>query len=107
MARTFPPTRAELEASLEAYFRKVVRQQLNGYTMKLVPAEKGAPDRLVLLPGGRVILLELKAVGGALAPAQRYWHDRASDLGTHVPVLVGREQVDQWALDMSKVIHGS
>lgn len=92
------PTFAELEASVEAYFRRVVRDRLGGYTMKMIPAEKGAPDRLVILPGGRVQLVELKvAKGGQVAPAQRYWHERAESLGVTVPVLYGRQGVDEWA----------
>lgn len=97
------PTFAELEASVEAYFRRVVRDRLGGYTMKMVPAEKGAPDRLVLLPGGRVQLVELKvAKGGQVAPAQRYWHERAESLGVTVPVLYGRQGVDEWAASAAR-----
>lgn len=96
------PTFAELEASVEAYFRRVVRERLGGYTMKLIPAEKGAPDRLVILPGGRLLLVELKvAKGGQVAPAQRYWHERAESLGFTVPVICGRQGVDEWASSLA------
>lgn len=89
------PTTRELEASLEAYFRKKVRT-LGGHLVKLAPTEKGVPDRLVLLPCGRMYLVELKADGGALQPAQRYWHEKVSHLGTKVVVLEGRGQIHQW-----------
>ena len=95
-----PPTRKELEASLEAYFRKSVKEKLGGHVVKLAPTEKGVPDRLVMLPGGRLVLVELKADGGRLSPAQEYWHERAKDLGTEVVVLEGRGQIHQWCVGL-------
>ena len=90
------PLHSELESSLEAHFNRVVRLHLGGRASKLAPTEKGMPDRLVLLPGGRVHLVELKAVGGHTSAAQDLWHERADALGTRVEVLTGREQVDRW-----------
>jgi hypothetical protein len=89
------PTVRELEASLESYFQKQVRL-LGGRCVKLAPTEKGCPDRMVLLPGGRVYLCELKAVDGRTSAAQDLWHERARDLGTRVYLLVGRDGVDRW-----------
>ena len=90
------PSRAELEASLEAHFNRQVRLRLGGRSVKLAPTEKGMPDRLVLLPGGRVYLVELKAIGGHTSAAQDLWHERAAALGTRVTTLTGRDQVDRW-----------
>lgn len=89
------PTVHELEASLEAYFNKQVRL-MGGRAVKLAPTEKGVPDRLVLLPGGRVYLVELKAVDGRVSAAQALWHERSAELGTRVQLLVGRAGVDRW-----------
>lgn len=93
--RTAPPTRRELEASLEAYFRTAVRMR-GGRVCKLIATERGIPDRMVLLPGGRVYLVELKAVGGRTSAIQQAWHLRAAELGTTVAVLEGRADVDAW-----------
>jgi hypothetical protein len=89
------PTRKELEASLEAHFNRSVRL-IGGRAVKLAPTEKGVPDRLVLLPGGRVFLVELKTDIGRTSAAQDLWHERAADLGTRVHVLHGRGQIDRW-----------
>lgn len=86
----------ELEKHLEAYFQRAVRGALGGKAVKLSPLEKGTPDRLVLLPGGRVKLVELKTYKGRLSVAQKVWHSRAAQLGTPVAVLYGREGVDAW-----------
>lgn len=87
---------AELEASLEAYFRKRVRLSLGGVVYKLAPTEVGIPDRMVALPGGRVMLVELKTVFGNLSPKQRHLHAKLAELGTTVHVLYGRPGIDAW-----------
>lgn len=89
------PSAHELEASLEAYFNRQVRL-MGGIADKIAPTRKGLPDRLVLLPGGRVYLVELKAYDGRVSAAQALYHQRAAELGTRVQLLVGRGGVDAW-----------
>ena len=89
-------TPAMREAQLERLFRSRVRMVLGGRIEKLAPTTKGMPDRLVLLPGGGLILVELKTEKGKLSPAQREWHLRARRLGTKVVVLRGLEQIQTW-----------
>ena len=84
-----------LEAQLEATFRRRVREK-GGMVVQLMPTVAGIPDRMVLLPGGRVYLVELKTVTGRLRPAQREWHRRALTLGTPVIVLYGLGDVVRW-----------
>lgn len=86
---------SSLEAGLEAFFRKRVRL-VGGYTVKLAPTEKGMPDRLVVMPGGRMYLVELKTATGAVSPAQRVWHDRMAAKGVHVHVVTGKDGVVHW-----------
>lgn len=86
----------ETEAAVEAHLRRAVKE-LGGYTMKLLPADKGAPDRLVLLPGGVIRFVEVKRVGGRLSRAQLYWINRGARLGTPVDVVFGKSGVDDWA----------
>ncbi|MER2142161.1 MAG: VRR-NUC domain-containing protein [Eubacteriales bacterium] len=89
------PTARELEASLEAYFQNQVRLH-GGMVEKLVSTRRGIPDRLVLFPGGRMYLVELKRMGGRTSAIQEAWHARARGLGTHVAVLEGRGAVNAW-----------
>lgn len=85
-----------LERVLEARLFKKVRT-LGGLCVKLGPIVKGAPDRLVLLPGGRVFLVELKrSPKEGLSPAQGLWHARAAQRGTYVHVLHGAAEIDEW-----------
>lgn len=86
----------ERESPLESFFRRRVRL-VGGYTIKLVPVEAGIPDRLVLMPGGRMFLVELKAEDGRVSPIQRVWHSRVhTRYGTRVYVLYGRDDVVRW-----------
>lgn len=88
------------EAQLEAHFRKAVKS-LGGAVHKLVGTKRGMPDRLVLLPGGRIFLVELKTDTGKLSPLQEDWIEKAWELGTAVEVLYGRTGVDRWIADQA------
>lgn len=83
------------EATLEDKFRLAVRR-LGGRTHKMMPATKGMPDRLVLLPGGRIYLVELKTETGSVSPRQRLWHEQAAEVGTLVHVIYGQAGVADW-----------
>jgi len=87
---------SELESSLEAHFYRTVRLHLGGMVDKIAPTRKGIPDRLVLLPGGRMYLVELKTLQGRTSAAQDLYHERAAALGTTVHVLSGRAGIDAW-----------
>lgn len=86
------------ESTIERYLVTRVRAA-GGDAWKVAPTTAGIPDRLVLLPGGKVLLVELKAPNGRLSRVQQVWHDRAEAKGTHVYVLYSKEQVDQFMED--------
>lgn len=86
----------ETEARLEAVFRDVVRRELGGVVVKMAPTQVGVPDRVVLLPAGRVVFVELKTPQGVLSSMQAHWHRKAAALGTTVVVLRGRTEVMRW-----------
>lgn len=83
------------ESLLETRFAQRVKM-LGGKAIKLAPTEVGVPDRLVLMPDGLHFLVELKAEGGALHPAQEHWHETAAALGHEVVVLKGAAAIDDW-----------
>lgn len=58
------------------------------------PGNAGVPDRIVLLPRGRVVFVELKQEDGRLSRLQRWQHARLRDLGMDVRTLWSAEQVD-------------
>ena len=85
-----------LESRIE---RALVRgiKRAGGWAIKLVsPGNAGVPDRLVLLPGGLVIFVELKQDTGRLSPLQKEMHTRLRELGMQVRTLYGMDQVHQF-----------
>lgn len=72
----------ELEKEIERKFRLEVTK-LGGLCLKWVcPGWAGVPDRIVLLPGGRIVFVELKRPkGGRIGPLQAYWRRKLHDLG--------------------------
>jgi len=84
------------ERDIEAYLREKVRTA-GGIAYKFVsPGNAGVPDRLVLLPGGRVVFIELKAPGKQPTPLQARQQKRIKGLGFQVLVLDGKESVDEF-----------
>jgi hypothetical protein len=90
------PTHTTAEANLEDWFRDKVRKLTGGMIIKLAPMQAGIPDRLVMLPGGHLYLVELKVAGGGLSEIQRHWHARLARLGIKVVVLTGRDECLTW-----------
>lgn len=57
------------------------------------PGYDGMPDRLVLMPGGRGVFVELKAPGRKPRPLQRARHEKLKQLGYKVFVIDSVEQI--------------
>ena len=88
-------TKELLERDLQNLFYNLVRKG-GGMCEKMAPTRWGIPDCLVLYPGGRIFLVELKTEKGQLRAAQSLWHEKASQRGTHVVVLHGERAARAW-----------
>ncbi|WP_257834991.1 hypothetical protein [Burkholderia glumae] len=76
-----------LEKTVEAYLVERVRA-LGGEPYKFTsPARASVPDRIVVLPPGRVYFIEVKRPGGKLTRGQEREHERLRRLGADVRVL--------------------
>lgn len=62
------------------------------------------PDRLILLPGGKCIWVELKTQGGHLAEIQKLQHRRLVDAGQRVEVLWNKKDVDNLVAEVKREI---
>lgn len=85
-----------LEKDIE---RRLVRgvKALGGKAYKFTsPGNAGVPDRLILLPGGKIIFAELKADDGRLAPSQRLQIGELRRLGAEVYEIWGLTEVDSF-----------
>ena len=84
---------SKLEKDIERKLRRAV-ERLGGKCLKWVcPGWSGVPDRLILLPGGRICFVELKRPsGGVVAPLQSKWREWLENLGFTVWVV--RDEAD-------------
>lgn len=83
------------EKEIEQALVKAVRAR-GGTCPKLTsPGMDGMPDRLVLLPQGRISFVEVKAPGKKPRPLQIHRHEELRNLGFQVFVLDKFEQIGE------------
>lgn len=69
------------EANLEQQCVALTKRA-GGLMLKLLPwLVRGLPDRILLLPGGWIAFIELKAPEGRLTLLQGWWQRKLTDLG--------------------------
>jgi len=75
----------QLEKDIEQKLRRKV-ETLGGRCLKWVcPGWSGVPDRIVLLPGGRIYFVETKRPkGGTVSALQKKWRQWLTELGFSV-----------------------
>lgn len=77
------------ESKLEQKLKKQVELR-GGKCIKLNPvADRGIPDRLVLLPGGRAFFVELKTDTGQASVHQTRWQKSLYTLGFKSLIIYG------------------
>lgn len=82
------------ESRVENYLKRKV-EKLGGKAFKWAPVGVvGIPDRMVLLPGGKVIFVELKAPGKKARKIQEYRAKQLRKLGFQVECLDTIEKID-------------
>ena len=82
------------EKAIEQKLVSAVRRS-GGIAPKLVsPGFDGMPDRMVLMPGGHIAFVEVKAPGEKPRPLQLSRHRLLRRLGFRVYVLDGAEQIE-------------
>lgn len=84
----------ELEKDIERRLVNLVEHH-GGLCLKWVcPGWAGVPDRIVLLPGGRVVFAELKRPkGGRLSKLQLWWKKKLTWLGFQIWIIWDQEDL--------------
>lgn len=85
-----------LESTLERRFVNMVRKA-GGRAYKFVsPGNLGVPDRIAILPRGRIWFVELKTETGRLSQVQKRQIDTLRALGMNVFVLWGEKGLQRF-----------
>jgi hypothetical protein len=79
-----------LERHIEQALVKRVKE-LGGMAEKFISGRRSVPDRIVTLPGGVIIFVELKNEGKHATPLQELDHERRRALGCDVRVINSME----------------
>jgi len=92
----YPATgKVMLEKKIEERLRTKAKEA-GGLAAKWVsPSMSGVPDRIVFLPGGRIIFVELKRPGESPTPLQDRIIGMLRGLGADVRVVDSMEKVDE------------
>lgn len=84
-----------LEKEIEKKLTDGIRK-LGGRSYKWVsPGNNGVPDRILILPGGRILFCELKTETGSLSKLQKMQTRILKNLGCDVLVLYGPDDVQR------------
>lgn len=90
-----------LEKEVEQYLCKKVKKELQGIAFKFVsPGFNGVPDRIVLVPMGRIYFVELKAPGKKLRKLQKWVCDLIRGLGFVVLEIDTKEKVEAFVREV-------
>lgn len=93
---------AILESALESRLVREVKN-IGGVAAKWVsPGNSGVPDRIVILPNGMTVYVEMKAPGKPLQPLQVYWAKKLKSLGHQVYKLDSLEDIERFITEVSK-----
>jgi len=84
------------ERAIEQKLRNAVKV-CGGQALKFIsPGMTGVPDRIVLVPGGRVYFVELKAPGKKMSPKQMKMAATLEKLGHRVRLIDSMEKVGEF-----------
>jgi hypothetical protein len=87
------------ETRVESTLRVEVKAR-GGWAIKLLPSVSGLPDRMILMPGGRIYFVETKSPTGTVKPHQTVIHNRLRTLGFSVEVLASPDAVRSWVANL-------
>lgn len=88
------------EQALERLFTRMIKNK-GGKALKFTsPGMAGVPDRLVLLPNGQAIFVELKAPGKRMRPLQQKRAKQLRNLGFRVYCLDSVDSIERFLTEV-------
>lgn len=92
------------ESKIEKRLIKEI-EKIGGKALKFIsPGMSGVPDRIVLLPLGRIIFIELKAPGEKPRPLQEYRAKELRALGFYVKCINSIEGIEALISEVKDIV---
>lgn len=90
------------ESEIERWLVTQIKD-MGGSADKFVsPGNPGVPDRIVIMPGGRIIFVELKTEIGKLSGIQKWQRERYQKLGVEFRVVKGMKAARELVAELKK-----
>jgi hypothetical protein len=88
------------EIRVEEYLKKQIRKAGGSCYKWTSPGNAGVPDRIVMMPEGRIAFVETKATSKKPRPLQVVQMNILKNLGFRVEVLDSYDAVDRFVAEM-------
>lgn len=93
-----------LEKDIESWLNKRI-EKMGGLAFKFVsPGNPGVPDRIYILPDGKVWFVELKQQLGKVAGIQKWQRDRIISMGCNYRLIKGLEDAKDYVGEMKDAL---
>ena len=80
-------------------------KELGGLADKFIsPGNPGVPDRIIVMPGGRIIFVELKTEIGRLSGIQKWQRQRYQKLGVDFRLVKGMNAARELVEELKKEV---
>ena len=91
-----------LESVIEKRLKKEI-EKIGGKALKFIsPGMSGVPDRIILLPHGRIVFVELKAPGKKRRKLQEYRAKELQNLGFRVECIDSIDGVQNFVKQLTE-----
>ena len=92
------------ESEIEGWLVSQIKK-LGGFADKFIsPGNPGVPDRIIVMPGGRVIFVELKTEIGRLSGIQKWQRERYQKMGVDFRVVKGMDAARSLVKELRKEV---
>ena len=92
------------ESQLERKFYDKVKR-LGGLPLKFVsPGRAGVPDRIVLMPEGKIYFVEMKSEVGQTSAIQKYIFSKFTKLGFKVNIIHNEKTLEKFLSEITNEI---
>lgn len=87
------------ESEIEGWLKSRIEKKGGLFIKFTSPGNDGVPDRIVMLPGRRIVFVELKTRYGKLSAVQKYQIRRLLKLNAEVAVIFGADAAEDFLQD--------